>query len=243
MKWIFFVLLFANLLLAGWKQLEGKSQPNPLARQELHPELIKIAKPIPQEPASSPAPVSMPSPASMPVPASLPAPAPASMPAPASSPALGCYKWGPFSTDAGNAKKAVASLSKTAQVFELPLSKAGLGFWVYLPPAKSRIDGMARIKKLDGMGIKDHFLVKETGKWQYAISLGIFHTPEAAKNYAAALGKKGLNSVRYGKRDGGQVDLLIRNLQEGESSKLTGFPKARLSKVDCSSIREKASRD
>jgi hypothetical protein len=164
-------------------------------------------------------------------------------PAPVSSPALGCYKWGPFSTDAVDAKKAVASLSKTAQISELPLSKTDLGFWVYLPPAKSRLDGMAKIRKLDEMGIKDRFLVKETGKCQYAISLGIFHTPEAAKNYAALLGKKGLSPVKYGKRDGGQVDLLIRNLQENAPSKLTGFPKARLSKVDCAAIRGKASRD
>ncbi len=243
MKWIFFLLLAGNLLIAGWKQLEGKPHTNPLTRQELHPELIKIAKPLPEVPVSSPAPASMPAPVSSPAPASIPAPASKPAPAPARVEALACYKWGPFSTDAGDAKNKISSLSKTAQVVELPISKAGLGFWVYLPPAKSRADGVSRIRKLNEMGIKDHFLVKETGKWQYAISLGIFHTAAAAKNYAAALGKKGLHGIKYGKRDGGQIELLIRNLGEDESSKLAGFPKARLSKVDCASIRGKASRD
>lgn len=234
MKWLFLFLLLANLILAAWGQFGRQTHPNPLTRQELHPELIRLAKPLPAP---------MPAAASMPAPA--PAPLPASMPAPASAPAaaLACYTWGPFRADAGDAEKAVHSASAQAQVRELPLSSASLGFWVYLPPAKSKSDAMMEIRKLDEMGIKDRFLVKESGKWQYAISLGIFHTKDAANNHAAMLKKKGLNSVRSGKRDGGEVELLIRSLRPAEAAKLAGFPNAKLSKIDCPATPGKASRD
>ena len=257
MKWLFFALLLANLILAAWNRLASPPPSNPLAHQSLHPELLKLLSEKAQPaPISAPAAVSEPAPVSAAAAASAPVSAPApvkvqtpvkvpvSAPVPAKTapPALACYKWGPFTTEVDDAKKAIAKLSPSASVKTLALSNAALGFWVYLAPAHSADDAALSVKKLNAMGIKDHFMVKQTGKWQYAVSLGIFHTPMAAKNYAATLRKKGLEAVKWGKRDGGEVELLIGNLPAAAAPRLA-LGKARLEKINCASIRGKASRD
>lgn len=160
---------------------------------------------------------------------------------------MSCYRWGAFSGDAlDKARRALHSLSPSVAFTERSLAKAGmLGFWAYLPPAKSKQEALENIRKLDAKGIRDHFLIQETGKWQYAVSLGIFHTEDAAKRYAASVRAKGVKSAVSARRDGGEVEFLIANLSESAASGLGGldFPKTRIEPVACQAIRETASPD
>ena len=160
---------------------------------------------------------------------------------------MSCYRWGAFSGDAlDKARRALQSLRPSVKVTERSLAKAGtLGFWVYMPPAKSKQEALENIRKLDAKGIRDHFLIQETGKWQYAVSLGIFHAEDAAKRYAASVREKGIKSAASAKRDGGEVEFLIANLSESAASGLgkLDFPKTRIEPVACQAIKETASPD
>ncbi|HQT27358.1 MAG TPA: hypothetical protein PLK99_12325, partial [Burkholderiales bacterium] len=81
-------------------------------------------------------------------------------------------------------------------IYEKVLKKPDAeGYWTYIPPGKSKEAALMEIKMLDARGIKDHFLIQESGKWQYAISLGIFKTAESAKKYAALLKEKGIETA------------------------------------------------
>lgn len=237
MKWLFVLLLLANLALALWGQFGQETQPNPLARQEIHPESIKIVPPL--QPPSSPLPASAPLPSS--------APLAVKAPTPVKAPVLSCYRWGIFATaEAAAAKQAVAAVAPDAKVFENILKKPEVeGYWTYIPPEKSRDAALNEIRKLNKMGVKDHFLIQQSGKWQYAISLGIFKTSEAARKYAAMLRKKGVESAASGSRDGGQSELLIDSLADSAASEIGqfDFPGAQLEKADCKTFRGKASRD
>nr|HQT26424.1 hypothetical protein [Burkholderiales bacterium] len=95
MKWIFFLILLINLGLYAWGQFGRQNAPNPLARQEIRAEKIRIVGPA------------SPSPASSPVPASTPAPG------------LSCYRWGIFSgNDIEAARNAVTAVAPAAQIYE-----------------------------------------------------------------------------------------------------------------------------
>ena len=231
MKWLFLLLLLANLILATWSEFGRQTSPSPLTRQEIDADRIKIAQPVQKAPAPAPAPVS----------------APTAVSAAASVPVKSCYRWGAFSGDAlDRARRALQRLAPSVTVAERSLAKAGtLGFWAYIPPAKSKKEALENIRKLDALGIRDHFLIQETGKWQYAVSLGIFHTEDAAKRYAASVRGKGVKSAVSARRDGGEVEFLIANLSESEASELgkLGFPKTRIEPMDCRAIKEKASPD
>ncbi len=144
------------------------------------------------------------------------------------------------------AKHAVAAFAPAAGMHENQLKKPDAeGYWTYIPPEKSKEAALIEIGKLDSKGIKDHFLIQESGKWQYAISLGIFKTAESAKKYEALLKRKGISSALSGKRDTGQSELLIENLPDSAAAQFRklDFGDAKLESVDCNSIRGKASRD
>ena len=227
MKWLFFLLLLANLILAAWGEFGRQTSPSPLTRQEIDADRIKIAQPVQKAPA--------------------PASAPAAVSAAAPAPVESCYRWGAFSGDAlDRARRALQSLAPSVKVTERSLAKAGaLGFWAYIPPAKSKKEALENIRKLDALGIRDHFLIQETGKWQHAVSLGIFRTEDAAKRYAASVREKGVKSAASARRDGGEVEFLIASLSESAASGLgkLDFPKTRIEPLACQAIREKASPD
>ncbi len=237
MKWLFFLLLLANLVLAAWDEFGSQTSPSPLTRQEIYADRIKIAQPLQKPPAPAPAPVSAPTAVSAPL--AVTAAAPVSV--------MSCYRWGAFSGDAlDRARRVLQRLAPSVTITERSLAKAGtLGFWAYIPPAKSKKDALEKIRKLDALGIRDHFLIQETGKWQYAVSLGIFHTEDAAKRYAASVRGKGVKSAASARRDGGEVEFLIANLSESAASGLgkLDFPKTRIELMDCKAIRGKASPD
>ena len=210
MKWLFLFLLLLNASFALWGQYGRKSAPDLLARQQIHPEMIRIAAP------EKPHPV----------------------------PVLSCYRWGTFSGNIDSAKGALSKIAPQAKAAENILKKPE-GYWAYVPPSKTKAEALLEIRKLNGLGIRDHFLIQESGKWQYAISLGIFKTQDAARKYAARMRAVGEKMAESGMRDPGQSELLIQGLSESDASRIGSldFKDARIVETDCSSFREKASRD
>lgn len=215
MKWLFLFLFLANLALAAWGQFGRGAQPNPLVRQEIHADRIRMVPILPKKPAPAPQ-------------------------------ATACYRWGTFSGAAIEAARdALAAIDPGARASEHVLKKPDtLGFWAYIPPKPTKADALESIRKLDAIGVRDHFLIQDSGKWQYAISLGIFKTADAANRYAAGLRKKGVSSAVSGRRDSGESEFLMEGLGESAAKRITQleFPGAQLEKIDCPSP-EKSSRD
>ncbi len=65
------------------------------------------------------------------------------------------------------------------------------GFWVIIPPLKSRKAAARQIKKIKELGIHDYFLVA-TGSQKNAISLGVFSKSSSARRRLAEMKRKGV---------------------------------------------------
>jgi len=143
----------------------------------------------------------------LPVPAVAPVPSPAPIPAPSQATAnvwksvvRTCMEWGEFSgADLAYATKELAVLKLGDRLSQRTIEYAS-GYWVYIPPLHSQPALNKKIEQIKAMGLQDFYVVKEPKKWNRSISLGVFKTQEAAKNFQIKLKKKGLSSARVGER-------------------------------------------
>lgn len=154
---------------------------------------------------SAPAIVSPPSPAAGHPPLiapNLPAPAPAPVAAvPAVKAAVKtCMEWGEFSgTDLAKAQKELAGMKLGDKLVPRTVEYAS-GYWVYIPPLRSKTAVSKKVAEIKAAGIEDYYVLKDSRKWLNAISLGVFKTEEAAKKFQASMKKKGLRTAKVGER-------------------------------------------
>ena len=73
-------------------------------------------------------------------------------------------------------------------------------FWVHIPPLKSKREAESKAAELRNLGVKEYFIVQESGANQLAISLGLFSSSDAATAALAALREKGVRSARITER-------------------------------------------
>ena len=73
-------------------------------------------------------------------------------------------------------------------------------FWVNMPPLKNKRDAENKAAELKKLGVKEFFIVQESGPNNLAISLGLFSTGEAAEAALEALRDKGVRSARVTER-------------------------------------------
>ena len=73
-------------------------------------------------------------------------------------------------------------------------------FWVNMPPLKNKRDAENKAAELKRLGVKEFFIVQESGPNNLAISLGLFSTGEAAEAALEALRDKGVRSARVTER-------------------------------------------
>jgi len=64
------------------------------------------------------------------------------------------------------------------------------GWWVHMPPQGNRANALRKAAELRKLGVQDFFVVQDAGPNQWALSLGVFTTAEAAKAHLAALQEK-----------------------------------------------------
>ena len=214
MKWLFFVLLAANLGLAAFAYLRERL-PNPdaqIVRLQMNADQIRIVAP---RPAPPPAPVAL-------------APAPGV-----------CLEWGSFgAADLPKAQAALEPLAFGERVRRIEVA-VSTSYWVYVPPLKSKADMDRKASELKERGITDYSLIVDVGRWRYAIALGVFRTEEGAKKHLASMRGKGVRSAQIGEREQRitQSAFLLRDPTEAQSAQLdnlkTGFPGSDLRAVDC----------
>jgi SPOR domain len=200
MKRLVVLLLLLNAVFFAWMQWGGRlgstdQSVQPLAA--LNPEKIRLmGVPAASVPVASVAPV-----APL-VPPVVPVSAPVSSPvAPAARVAeKSCMEWGEFSgADLARAEKALAQLKLGDRLAQRTVEYTH-GYWVYIAPLKKHANRVKKIQQLKELGVEDYFVVQESGQWMNAISLGVFKTEEAAKNYQAELNRKGVKSAQVGER-------------------------------------------
>jgi len=215
-KLIFFLLLAANLALAVVIFVR-EGLPNPdaqLVSQQFNADKIQI---LPPQLVSAPAAVAI---------------------APA-RPAGVCLQWGNFG--AAELPKAQAALdgllfADRARKTDVPVLTS---YWVFIGPLRSRAELEKKTSELNKLGIIEFLPIVETGRWRFALSLGVFRTEEGAKNYLESLRAKGVRSAQWGEREQRitQTAFLFRDLSETQKSQLTGlkasYPGSDVRSVDC----------
>ncbi len=111
-----------------------------------------------------------------------------------------CAEWGEFSgSDLARAQQSLATL-KLAEGLAQRSVERNHGYWVYIPPLKKRSQVERKIAQLKERGVEDYFVVQEEGRWQNAISLGVFKSEEAAQKFLASLQAKGVRTAKIGER-------------------------------------------
>lgn len=192
MRVLFWILLLGNLAFFaamqwGWPMLAGESAIP--TQPALHAEKIRLldATQIGPEATSQSQPVSD-------------AASPASGPAtPPSDPAT-CMEWSEFTgADLVRATTGLAALKLGDKLSQRQVEHS-IGYWVYIPPLKDKAAVSQKVSQLKARSIDDYFVVTEAGKWQNAISLGVFKTPEAAQAYLEGLLAKDVRSAQVGER-------------------------------------------
>jgi hypothetical protein len=180
MKLAFLLLVLVNLLLFAWLQGafgrygEGGREPERVARQ-IEPERIRVltekdVQALRERARSS------------------------SNGLDPSAPQA-CVEFGDFpQADAARVEKLLAGLP-AAKVTSLPVEAPGW-FMVYLPPHKTWAEAERRAEELRKLGVKDLQVMSESAALKFAISLGSFRDPNAAKAHLAALEKMGVKGVR-----------------------------------------------
>lgn len=164
-------------------------------------------------------------------------PAPAA-PLVAGTPAA-CVEWGLFAGgEIARAEAAIAALGLPAAQLARSVVDAG-GYWVYIPPVKSKAEVERKVGELKALGVADFFVIQDAGPWRNAISLGIFKTDEAAKNRLAELRAKGVRSAVSSRRENllKQIAYYVREPGPDTVARLTElqreFPGTHVNAVAC----------
>lgn len=208
---IFWLVLLINLALFAimkWGGALTRDEGALMAQPPLNVEKIKLLPPSAVEapsaiavPASAPA-AAQPAPASA-VQPGVPLPQPGVTPGASASAATipaACLDWGEFSgSDLAHAREKLATLKLGDRLAQRQLEHS-TGYWVYIPPLKTRAEVNKKIAQLKKRGVKQYFVVDEQGKWHNAISLGVFKSADLAQKFLAHLKVQGVKNAAAGER-------------------------------------------
>jgi hypothetical protein len=199
----FWLILLANLALFAfmrWGDAWLRNDAGMQVQQPLNADKIKLLGFTAAKTGAASAAASSTPPA--PQASAPPQPAPAAVPAPLAPPSTqaACLEWGEFSgVDLTHASADLAGLKLGNRLTQREVEHA-IGYWVYIPPLKTRAEVNDKIAQLKKLGVKEYFIVQEKGKWQNTISLGVFKAEGVAHRFLDSLKAKGLRSAVIGER-------------------------------------------
>lgn len=178
---IFLLLVLANILFFAWVagylgDREAGREPE-RQRAQLEPERLRVTREGAEgRPPASPR-------ASAPL-ASLPVAE------------MVCRRTGPVA--AGVAEKLMAAMAERGvSSARFPVEEDH--FWVFIPPNPAKTTEKI-VSELKQLGVTEFVVNGEGGQDRGSISLGVFRTEEAAKEYLLQLGKKGVRSAKAGQK-------------------------------------------
>ncbi|MCL2656215.1 MAG: SPOR domain-containing protein [Betaproteobacteria bacterium] len=192
---LFVLLVIGNLFLAAanlgnFSRVPG-GEPERLTSQ-LRPEKLRLVQPPKESGESKPA---TPEPTvSTPEPQATASPPAAS----ASTPSLACVRWTGLTllqADQVVQKAKAGGMRATVEATGTPTS-----WWIYLPPQADRAGAEKKAEELQRLGVKDYFIINESGPNQNSISLGLFKSEDAAKRMLEQLRRQGVQSAQVAPR-------------------------------------------
>lgn len=197
MRLAFLLLLAANIGVFAWTRYLSPPDPaidaRPMTR-ETEPQKLRIVSERELARAPAPAPAASPKPAPE-------TPRPAAAEAARAAAAVACLEWGSFSpADASRAAKELEALNLGARLAQYRGEETA-SWWVHMPPQGNRANALKKAAELRKLGVQDFFVVQEAGPTQWALSLGVFTTAEAAKAHLAALQERGVRSAVISPRE------------------------------------------
>lgn len=134
-----------------------------------------------------------------------------------------CAEWGAFAgPDVARADAALASLGLPANVVQRRVSDVD-GYWVHMPPQKTKADVDRKIGELKALGIADFYVETEPAQWRNAISLGLFKSEAAADTELERLRVSGVRSAIVTRREKflKQVVYFVRDPDPATVARLT----------------------
>ena len=219
MKWLFWLLLLLVLLFFAAMQLGGMSGDAGKTPQPQPPLQAGKIVLLPALPAAS-------SGVATPV-------------AQENSSAV-CMEWGEFfGKDMERASAVLVGMNLGDRLTQRKIEQIS-GYWVYLPPTKTRAEMEKEVAQLKELGIGEYFVVQEPGKWLNTISLGVFKAEEQANRFLMNITVKGVKGAKMGARKS-KVSLTVfqmKNLDAPTAAKLTelqrDFAESELKQTACS---------
>lgn len=211
MRWIFFLLLLANVAFFGYMQFSGgRSEESlsahaPLNADKVH--LLGIAPPPSAKPAAPQV----------------------------------CLEWGSFANaELEQARQALGKLNLGDKVAVRDMGEH-VTYWVLIPPLKSKEDAEKKMAQVKALGVEDVALMPERDKWHNAVSLGVFSSTEAANKYLDEIRKKGVRSAKVETRGkDAKQSLFVKDASEAVSAELVkiklDFPGSELKAVPCEEV-------
>jgi cell division protein FtsN len=73
--------------------------------------------------------------------------------------------------------------------------------WVYIPPQTDLELANRKAQQLSSQGVQDYYVINNGGRWQNAISLGVFSSREGAERRLNELKNQGVRSAVVRERD------------------------------------------
>lgn len=193
MRLLFVLLLLANVALAAYWYTGVQKQNGTVASPPLHAEQIHLLSAA--EVAS----------------ALTAASAVADSASAVAAPAFVCMQWDNLSAkNADVARSQLQAAGVTGPVGVQSLAPSDAKHWVYMPPQGSRANAEKKISELEALGVSEYHLEAGEGKWQWAISLGVFSNEERAQKFLDDMRKKGVRSARMGPRDTSVTSVTLR---------------------------------
>jgi hypothetical protein len=178
MRILFFLLILANLLFFAWNagyigSPEGSGgEPERLA-QQIAPEKIRILNPDEARKAA----------------------------ADAKANPQACLEWGTFPVqEVEKVTEALGTLGLGDRMSSRKVDETA-GWWVYMASLGTKPNADKKVDELKRLGVTDFFIVQEEGPNKFAISLGVFRTEEAARNYLTTLSGKGVKTAKAEERE------------------------------------------
>ena len=223
MRALFLLLVLANLVFFAYAHVAREGTGSSVQQLQIAPERIKLLKAAGEAPPDK---------AKAPGKAIPPAPRVSFAPA-------ACLEWGVFAGPAvTRAESALAQLPLGAGQLDRVVTDAG-GWWVYMPPLKTKADADKKVGELKALGVTEFFVVQEQGQWRNAISLGIFKSDEAAQAFLSRLKERGVRSAVAERRENflKQTVYLVREPDEALVARLATlqqeFPGSELKATQC----------
>ncbi|TJZ72056.1 SPOR domain-containing protein [Chitiniphilus eburneus] len=216
MKWLVVLLVLANAAFFAYDRLQPDTTPVVVASPEIKAEQVRIVD------ASTITPAALPTPQPQAASAVEPTPTPTTVPTAvvAAGPRV-CLRWiVPSAEQAEIASNRLRALGVTVQAVQ---SAEQAKVWVYIPPQQTLDDAKKKAAELESLGIEDYFVVNNGGRWQNAVSLGVYSTRDAAERRLTMLRDQGVRSAVVRERDDTlrPASFVLRDVTEAQRAALT----------------------